>query len=603
MCGIIATVGRRANAQDVLLNGLLALAYRGYDSAGMATFQNQGIHCAKAKGKVQALRKLIEKESMPKAKVGIAHTRWATHGIANTINAHPHIVNEVTLVHNGIIENYQSLKQDLLALGYQFQSDTDSEVACAYLDYRYQISKDPYTALTETYHVLEGSFAFAIMFADKTDCIYAMRKESPLVLGIGEDGAYIASDVSAFVSYTNTYLSLQHEEIAQVLSDEIIIQDLQGNRIHHPLQTTTLLAQNLDKGIYSHYMLKEIHEEKDIISTTISAYVKQNNNALELRFPDVSQYEEIHIVACGSAMYAGKVAKCLLETYAQIPTQCMEASEYRYATPLYQRKTLFLTISQSGETADSLAAMKLAKQHHIDTFAIVNVANSTMAQQADVTLLTHAGVEISVATTKAYCAQIALLSLLTLHFAQTRGYECAKQDYFPTLNKLSNAMEYMMNTDIYNPIIQQLKHHHDIFYIGRGIDYALSLEGALKLKEISYQHSEAYPAGELKHGSIALMEEGTPIIALITQKDIADKTISNIKEVKARGAYVILLHCDDIEVPSDSYDYHLSIPRIHPFLQPILTIVPFQMIAYTTANARGCEIDQPRNLAKSVTVE
>lgn len=605
MCGIIGYVGCHANSNSVLIEGLQALEYRGYDSAGIASVIENTIQIIKAKGKVSSLANKMQHLGLPNATVGIAHTRWATHGEPNESNCHPHQSGGVTLVHNGIIENYMDIKINLKQQDIAFYSDTDSEVACAYIAWCYKKYKNKQKALCKAYEHLKGSFAFAILFADEPTTLYAMRKNSPLVLGIGEDAVYISSDISAFVSYTRNYLLLEHEEIARCTKDGIIIENLKNEVLHKEVQTTDLTMTDIKKDGYAHYMLKEIHEEPAAVKQTIEAYLHEGLQDLASSMPSLKKYEELHIVACGSAMYAGMVAKSLIEKKARIPVECSVASEYRYREPIYDRKTFVIVISQSGETADTIAALQLAKEKDIDTLAIVNVVGSSIARIADHVLYTFAGPEISVATTKAYCTQVALLSLIAVALAYE--HELLKpqeiEQFLQEIKQLPTYMNQLITSTQYRKAATYLYEHNDVYFLGRGLDYALCLEGSLKLKEISYIHSEAYPAGELKHGTISLIEQGTPIIALVTNEDIYEKTLSNIKEVKARGAKIILLTTNDLAIAKDYYDDTIILPKTSIFLQGILAVIPLQLIAYETAKLRGCEIDQPRNLAKSVTVE
>ncbi len=431
-----------------------------------------------------------------------------------------------------------------------------------------------------------------------------MRKNSPLVLGIADNQTFLSSDISAFLTYTDMYMVLEHEEIARCTKQGINLQTLDSEHIHREPKITTMKANDIQKNGFEHYMLKEIHEEPEVIRQTIASFLQDNISELTQTMPDVSKYDNIHIVACGSAMYAGMIAKSLIETKARIQVNCVCASEYRYANPIFTKNTLAIFISQSGETADTIAALQLAKQQNIDTLAIVNVPGSTIARDADYVLFTKAGAEISVATTKAYCAQVAVLSLLACKLAYSHDYITSdeRSQLENELKILPDQMKSMIQKDYLN-FAKKIYEHEDVFFIGRGIDYSLSMEGSLKLKEISYIHSETYAAGELKHGTISLIEVGTPVIALATDEQLYEKTISNIKEVKARGAYVLLIVREDLQVSDDVYDDILYIPKADIFLQGLLTVIPLQLLAYQIAKLRGCEIDQPRNLAKSVTVE
>lgn len=605
MCGIVGFIGEQANSNTVLMNGLRALEYRGYDSSGIATVNKGQIQLYKAKGNVSKLQATLDTAQAQSGKVGIAHTRWATHGEPSELNAHPHQVGMVTLVHNGIIENYMELKEELKAHDYGFASDTDSEVAAAYIDFLYRTCKNKQKALSLAYHKLRGSFAFAILFSDELDSIYAMRKSSPLILGVSPHASYVASDLSAFIAQTNRYIELAHEEIARLDERGIVVKTLTNEFVKKEIHTSELQIEALQKGGFAHFMLKEIYEEPQVIERLFHTYMPNQLSDLQHTLPDVSRYEEIHIVACGSAMYAGMIAQTLFESKARIRTTCSVASEYRYAIPIYRPNTLVLVISQSGETADTIAALQMAKEHGIDTLAIVNFVGSTIAKLADHVLYTYAGVEISVATTKAYCAQVAVLSLLAIQLAHTRGRLEAHDMAMLSeeLELLSGCMKPLISSTQYKDAAKIIAPHDDVYFIGRGLDYALCMEGSLKLKEISYIHSEAYAAGELKHGTISLIEEGTPVIAITTDETLYEKTISNIKEVKARGAHVILIASENLAIYDDLYDERIVLPHTNPLIQGILSVIPLQLIAYETALLRDCEIDQPRNLAKSVTVE
>lgn len=605
MCGIIGYAGNEKISNSVLIDGLKALEYRGYDSAGIACIQQNELFICKTKGKVSQLEYKLKEELCPDTTIGIAHTRWATHGVPNEINAHPHHVGSITLVHNGIIENYNQLKEMLLEKGYKFHTQSDSEIACALIDSLFQQSHDPYKALHEAYDIFKGSFAFAILFEGFPTEIYAMRKDSPLIVGSCEGKGFIASDIQAFLQYTNKYIVLAHGEIARCTKAGVTIIDREGKHIHRKPETTTMKLKDLDKGGYEHYMLKEIHEEPYVVKKTIQTYMQTSIKELLTTMPDLTSYEHIHITACGSAMYAGLIAKSIIEQKARITVDCHVASEYRYMKPIFKDHTLLILISQSGETADTLAALELAKHHNIDTLAIVNVEQSTLSRNAKYVLYTQAGPEICVATTKAYCTQVALLSLIACKLSLQNGTLPTDEEkkVEKQLTLLPILMEQLIHQPVYKQIANIIHSHEHIFFIGRGLDYTLSMEGSLKLKEISYIHSEAYAAGELKHGTISLIEQNTPVIALCTDEILYEKTLSNIKEVKARGANIILIISDDIEVSRESYDSIIRVPKADTLIQGILTVIPLQLIAYETAKLRGCEIDQPRNLAKSVTVE
>ena len=604
MCGIIAYTGKR-QAVDMLLAGLFHLEYRGYDSSGIAVLGKNKIELRKKKGKVEELKKSILCHPLPKSTIGIGHTRWATHGVPNEINCHPHQIGNITLVHNGIIENYKTLKNSLEKQGYVFVSDTDSEVAAACLDACYKEERHALKAMAKAYQLLEGSFAFAILFEDHKEAIYAMRKHSPLVIGHGEDENFVASDISAFLQFSKKFITLQHEELAEIKKDNVHVYNLELKEVYKEPEISLLDANGVQKNNYDHFMLKEIHEEPQVVKDTIHSIMPNDVSDLSNAFPNLEKFNNIHIVGCGSAMYAGMVAKYMIEQYVRIRCECYCASEYRYQTPIYDENTLAVFISQSGETADTLAALRKVKKYGVKTYAIVNVIGSALSKEADHVIYTQAGKEVSVATTKAYCSQLCILSLMTIHLALLHNKLSSEdlKEIKEELSLLPDYIEKMIDYPYYETLAQQISTHDNVFFIGRGIDYILSLEGSLKLKEISYIHSEAYPAGELKHGTISLIEDKTPVIALVNEERLYEKTMSNIKEVKARGANVLLFVKDMRNISEDVYDECFLLPSLSKFLQGIVSIVPLQMLAYTCAKQRGCEIDQPRNLAKSVTVE
>lgn len=605
MCGIVGFVGHNKKANEVLISGLKALEYRGYDSAGVAILQDGIVKIVKTKGKVLRLKEKLQQKQIVPSSLGIAHTRWATHGIPNENNAHPHHQGNVTLVHNGIIENYHDIKEELINEGYVFSSETDSEVAVAYIDYMYQQENDKLNALVKANQRFRGSFAFGILFDDDLETLYAMRRHSPLILAKDKENHYIASDVPAILKYTKEYILLQEDEIAVLNNEEISIYNLNKEKRDYPIEVATMDLVDIQKDGYEHFMLKEIHEEPKVVKETLHKYFNENIEDLVNNFPPLKKYKQIHIVACGSAMYAGMIAKSLIETKARIKVEVDVASEYRYKNPILTSDTLVILISQSGETADTLAALHLVKEQGIDTLAIVNVVGSSIAREAKHVIYTLAGPEIAVATTKAYCTQVSVLSLIALTLSHIHGY--LKESEFSKIKKeikhLPTILEHLLQGVEYVQAGKLISRFNNVFFLGRGLDYALCMEASLKLKEISYIHSEAYAAGELKHGTISLIEKGTPIIAMATDEHLYEKTISNIKEVKARGANVILICRDDFMGNDDFYDYRITVPKVDLLLQAIVTIIPLQLLAYQIANLRGCEIDQPRNLAKSVTVE
>lgn len=583
MCGIVGYIGSR-EPKNILLDGLKNLEYRGYDSAGIALKNNNQVQVIRGLGRISCLEEKINNMDVIKANMGIAHTRWATHGEPNEANAHPHTSGMVTLVHNGIIENFNELKEKLIKTGVVFKSDTDSEVLAALINYYYD--NDPVLAIEKAIKDVKGSYALGIIFADQ-DKLFAVRKDLPLIIGYGEKEFFIASDISAIIKYTNKYSLLDENEIAVLDFDGIVVTKA-GKKIEKEILVTDLKAEDREKNGYEHYMLKEIMEDPIVLEKTLKPFIDDF-----FKIPDLSDYEEIHIVACGSAMYAGMVGKTLLEENSNIRVMCEVASEYRYKKVLYDRKTIVIVISQSGETADTIAAMRKAKENGVETLAIVNVKGSTIARESDKQIYIEAGPEIAVATTKAYILQVAVMALLACRVAN-------ESKIVDELKKLPRLLrEVIDRRDIYLKIAKDIYKRDDIFFIGRKIDYAISLEGSLKLKEISYIHSEAYQAGELKHGTISLIDKGTPVFAIITDEDIMDKTISNVCEVKARGAKVIVVS----NVENDVGDYLILVPKVSSFLQSILVVPCLQLIAYEVAKLKGCDIDKPKNLAKSVTVE
>lgn len=584
MCGIVGYVGEQ-HPKEILINGLKKLEYRGYDSSGIALMGEKGIQIIKALGRISKLEEKIEKKKVVDANVGIAHTRWATHGGVTEKNAHPHRIGKVTLVHNGILENAAALKKELIKEGIEFNSDTDTEVGAALIDKYYD--GNALYAIKKATSKLKGSYAFGIIFDDESDKVYAIRKDSPLIIGYGKDGNYIASDIAAIINYTNEYSLLEEGEIA-VLEKEKIEVFSDGKMVKKKKLIANISSEDADKCGYDHFMLKEIMEEPKVLDNLFKRYSDFD------KLPDLSKYEEIHIVACGSAMYAGIVGASLLEEKCNIKCYVECASEYRYKKVIYDRKTLVILISQSGETADTIAAMRKAKEEGIETLAIVNVETSTIARECDNALFIGAGVEVAVATTKAYILQVAMFSLLVIRTANdTKALKEAKK--IPGL--LNNILEHK---DIFEGVGKEISKAKDAFFIGRGIDYAMCLEGSLKLKEISYIHSDAFQAGELKHGTISLIEKGVPVFAIITDDNIKDKTDSNVVEVKSRNADIYTITNDD-SVQNLGFKY--VVPKVSPYFQALLLVPVLQLIGYYTAKTKGLDIDKPRNLAKSVTVE
>ncbi len=581
MCGIIGYVGEKRFSIDVIIDGLKHLEYRGYDSAGIAYVKDNNVVIEREVGRISNLESVLKKDT---SHIGIGHTRWATHGKPTKENAHPHKVGNITLVHNGIIDNFMELKSTLMSEGYTFKSDTDTEVAAAYIDSLYKENNDMIKSLSICVNKFLGSYAFGIINELETDVLYALRKDSPLIIGVGENENFIASDVPSILKYTNKYIDIENDEIVKITKDKVTVYDKNYNIINKEISVFEGDANLVEKNGYETYMLKEIHEEAEVIKKTSEASIEF----------DITKYDEIDIVACGSAYHAGLVGKYMIENLCNIKVNVCIASEYQYDKHFYKGKTLVIAISQSGETADTKKCVNIANDMGVDTLGIVNVKGSSIARICKHVIYTLAGPEIAVATTKAYLAQITTLILL----AVKNSKEMVNTE---DLQKLPYYIETLINKD-YTSLANMLYTKDDIYFIGRGIDYALCMEGSLKLKEISYIHSEAYAAGELKHGTISLISEGTPVIVVATSDELYLKTISNAKEVKARGAYVILV--TDKEVINEGvYDELISIPKVTEELRPILTIIPLQLISYEVAKLRGNDIDKPKNLAKSVTVE
>lgn len=591
MCGIIGYIGKKQPV-NFLLEGLKKLEYRGYDSSGIAIKENENIQIIRSIGRIKDLENKTRNTKLLNGNIGIAHTRWATHGEPTEENAHPHQVGNVTLVHNGIIENAEELRENIITDGVKFKSETDTEVACAVINKYYD--KDPIAAITKALKELKGSYAFGIIFKD-SDKLYAVRKDSPLIIGIGEEENYIASDIAAIINYTNKYILLEDNEIVELTAQKIKTYK-DGVEIKKDIQAANITAEEADKGSYKHYMLKEIMEEPIVLARTLNRYI----NNMESVF-DVSKYEEIHIVACGSAMYAGMIGKSLLEEKANIKCLVECASEYRYKKVIYDRKTLVILVSQSGETADTVAAMRKAHEEKIDTLAIVNVKTSTIAREAKHVMFIEAGPEIAVATTKAYLLQVAVFSLIALKAANLLGLEKNYNDILKEAENLPKLLKKVLeDKEEFKSISKEIYQNKDVFYIGRGIDYAMCLEGSLKLKEVSYTHSDAYQAGELKHGTISLIEEDVPVFAIITDDRIKDKTESNVIEVDSRKAKVFTITNDDT---IKNHHKKYVVPKTSYYLQAILTVPPLQLVGYYVGDLKKLDIDKPRNLAKSVTVE
>ena len=606
MCGIVGYVGKR-NAQDVLLDGLEKLEYRGYDSAGVALALEGGIRVVKSKGRLAELRKRLAVEALARSGCGIGHTRWATHGEPSDVNSHPHSTPRVSIVHNGIIENYGVLKERLMAKGYTFESETDTEVLVKLIDSCYE--GEPLKALRAALAMVRGSYALAVLFRDFPDTLFAVKRESPLIVGWGEEENFIASDIPALLKYTRRYGVLEEGDMAVVNADGIRFYNEFAEPVEREVLTANWDQEAAEKGGYPHFMLKEINEQPAAITATVSPRVE--NGLPDLRVPELTDERlrrigTVHLVGCGTAMHAGMVGKAAIEALARVPAQVEIASEFRYRNPILRPEDLVIIISQSGETSDTLAALKLAKSRGVPVLAIVNVVGSSIARAADYVMYTYAGPEIAVASTKAYMVQMCVLYLFALRLAYARGMQTDAE-----IRRLT--AELLRAGEVIKPRLadcEQIKYlasrfvnTQSCFFIGRGFDYSLSLEGSLKLKEISYVHSDAYAAGELKHGTISLVTDGVPVIALATQKQVYEKTISNAKETKSRGAKVLLFTTQDAVVPDGVADYVVRLDDYDDLLMPLQLIVPLQLFAYYMAVLRGCDVDKPRNLAKSVTVE
>ena len=606
MCGIVGYVGKR-NAQDVLLDGLEKLEYRGYDSAGVALALEGGIRVVKSKGRLAELRKRLAVEALARSGCGIGHTRWATHGEPSDVNSHPHSTPRVSIVHNGIIENYGVLKERLMAKGYTFESETDTEVLVKLIDSCYE--GEPLKALRAALAMVRGSYALAVLFRDFPDTLFAVKRESPLIVGWGEEENFIASDIPALLKYTRRYSVLEEGDMAVVNADGIRFYNEFAEPVEREVLTANWDQEAAEKGGYPHFMLKEINEQPAAITATVSPRVE--NGLPDLRVPELTDERlrrigTVHLVGCGTAMHAGMVGKAAIEALARVPAQVEIASEFRYRNPILRPEDLVIIISQSGETSDTLAALKLAKSRGVPVLAIVNVVGSSIARVADYVMYTYAGPEIAVASTKAYMVQMCVLYLFALRLAYARGMQTDAE-----IRRLT--AELLRAGEVIKPRLadcEQIKYlasrfvnTQSCFFIGRGFDYSLSLEGSLKLKEISYVHSDAYAAGELKHGTISLVTDDVPVIALATQKQVYEKTISNAKETKSRGAKVLLFTTQDAVVPDGVADYVVRLDDYDDLLMPLQLIVPLQLFAYYMAVLRGCDVDKPRNLAKSVTVE
>ena len=612
MCGIVGYVGNE-QAAPILLNGLAKLEYRGYDSAGIAVRDgDKHVEVVKAKGRLKALEEKTNNGLAIKGTCGIGHTRWATHGEPSENNAHPHISDDYNVVgvHNGIIENYQELKDKLVKNGYEFYSSTDTEVAIKLIDYYYKkYEHTPVDAINHAMVRIRGSYAFAIMFKEYPNEIYVARKDSPMILGVSDGNCYVGSDVPAILNYTRNVYYIGNMEIGRLADGNITFYNLDGDEIEKELVEIKWDAEAAEKGGYEHFMMKEIHEQPKAIADTLNSVLKDGKldlSAVELSDEEIKKISQIYIVACGSAYHVGVVAQYVMEDLAKIPVRVELASEFRYRKPLLDPDGLVIVISQSGETADSLAALRLAKDKGLRTLGIVNVVGSSIAREADNVFYTLAGPEISVATTKAYSTQLIAAYCLAIQFARVRGEitDDVYSTYLEELKTIPDKIEKILeDKERIQWFAAKVANSKDIFFIGRGIDYAVSLEGSLKLKEISYIHSEAYAAGELKHGTISLIEDNILVIGVLTQSDLYEKTISNMVECKSRGAYLMGLTTYGKYEVEDTVEFTVYIPKIDEHFAASLAVVPLQLLGYYVSVAKGLDVDKPRNLAKSVTVE
>lgn len=615
MCGITGYIGKK-QAAPILLRGLEKLEYRGYDSAGIAVRENSApdakINIVKAKGRLKALLEKTDCGRAVPGLCGIGHTRWATHGEPSELNAHPHCTDDlsVVLVHNGIIENYQEIREKLTKSGYRFYSQTDTEAAVKLIDSYYKQSGEPLTAISQAMLRIRGSYAFAMMFRDFPDSLFVARKDSPLIIGQNGDGCYIASDVPAILDSTRTVYYIGNLEMAQLTAGAVHFYNIDREEIEKEPVQIQWDAESAEKGGYAHFMLKEIHEQPQAVRDTIQSYLNEQGeidfSAAGLDDAFLKQLERIYFVACGSAYHVGAAAKYVIEAMTDLPVEIDLASEFRYRDPKLVKNSLVVVVSQSGETADSLAALRLAKDKGVPVLGIVNVVGSSIARESDYLLYTYAGPEISVATTKAYSAQLAAVYLLSTKLAQVRGCidEQRCRALIGELHALPEKIQRVLeDKERIQWFASKYANAHDIFFIGRGLDYAISLEGSLKMKEISYIHSEAYAAGELKHGTISLVEDGTLVIGVATQQALFEKTVSNLVEVKSRGAYLMGLTSFGSYAIEDTVDFAVYVPKTEPCFAASLAVVPLQLMGYYVSVAKGLDVDKPRNLAKSVTVE
>ena len=608
MCGIVGYIGTH-QAAPVLLDGLAKLEYRGYDSAGIAVYDGEKIRMEKAVGRLKVLEELTQDGATLPGTVGIGHTRWATHGVPSDLNAHPHFNHDhsIVVVHNGIIENYLKLKKKLAGKGYEFLSETDTEVIAHMLDYYYK--GDPLDAISKVMHRMEGSYGLGIMFRDHPDEVYAVRKDSPLIVGTSPEGNLIASDVPAVLKYTRDVYYLENEEIVKLTRDGLHFYNIDEEELEKEATHIDWDMNAAEKGGYEHFMLKEMHEQPKAVKDTLTPRIKNGDVVIEelgMTDDEIRAIRKIFIVACGSAYHTGVTAKYVFEKLARIPVEVDLASEFRYRDPILPENTLVVIVSQSGETADTLAALRLAKEKGVRTLGIVNVVGSSIAREADNVMYTWAGPEIAVATTKAYSTQLIAQYLLAMKFAKVRG-TVSQNDFDAMIQSLERLPEQISLLLSHKENVQRFANRYlaaeHVFFIGRGIDYAISMEGSLKLKEISYIHSEAYAAGELKHGTISLIEDGRLVVAVLTQPELYKKTISNIQEVKTRGAFVMAVTTVGNTEVEKVADYVVYLPETNPVFANSLAIIPLQLFGYYVSIGRGLDVDKPRNLAKSVTVE
>ncbi len=608
MCGIVGYIGTH-QAAPVLLDGLAKLEYRGYDSAGIAVYDGEKIRTEKAVGRLKVLEELTQDGATLPGTVGIGHTRWATHGVPSDLNAHPHFNHDhsIVVVHNGIIENYLKLKKKLTGKGYEFLSETDTEVIAHMLDYYYK--GDPLDAISKVMHRMEGSYGLGIMFRDHPDEVYAVRKDSPLIVGTSPEGNLIASDVPAVLKYTRDVYFLENEEIVKLTRDGLHFYNIDEEELEKEATHIDWDMNAAEKGGYEHFMLKEMHEQPKAVKDTLTPRIKNGDVVIEelgMTDEEIRAISKIFIVACGSAYHTGVTAKYVFEKLARIPVEVDLASEFRYRDPILPENTLVVIVSQSGETADTLAALRLAKEKGVRTLGIVNVVGSSIAREADNVMYTWAGPEIAVATTKAYSTQLIAQYLLAMKFAKVRG-TVSQNDFDAMIQSLERLPEQISLLLSHKENVQRFANRYlaaeHVFFIGRGIDYAISMEGSLKLKEISYIHSEAYAAGELKHGTISLIEDGRLVVAVLTQPELYKKTISNIQEVKTRGAFVMAVTTVGNTEVEKVADYVVYLPETNPIFANSLAIIPLQLFGYYVSIGRGLDVDKPRNLAKSVTVE